>query len=115
MLDTISDTSKDDGREAESAIHNLLGPGKDEDEELVKMFGCHTGNARKQKLVTPKGIQQALHWQDLDYQHIKDEVISNENDVQDSDSKSDSNDEVEGMLHDNISKIGSKKLYVNAV
>jgi hypothetical protein len=53
------------------------------------MSGSHTGNVRKQKSVTPKGIQQTL--QDLDYQHIKNEVISNENDVQDSNSKSDSN------------------------
>lgn len=107
---TISDTSEDDGREAESAIHNLLGPGKEEDEELVKTFSRRTGNAGKQKSVTPKGTTDP----DLEYQHLEDGVISDENDVRVSDSESDSDDEVEGVLHDNIPETGSK-IYVNII
>jgi hypothetical protein len=109
--DTISDTSEDGGREAESAIHNLLGPGKDEDEELVENFCHRTGNAGKQKSVTPKGTADP----DLEYQHLEDGVISDENDVRISDSESDSDDEVEGVLHNSIPITGSKNLYVNII
>lgn len=115
LLDTVSDTSEDDGKEAESAIQNLLGPGKDNDNEVVENFSRRTGNAGKQKLVASKGTTMSTYLDpDLDYQHLEDGVISDEN-VRISDSESDSDDEVEGVLHDNIPITGAENLYVNVI
>ena len=78
FLDPTSDTSGDDGKEAKSAIqgiHCLLGPRKEETE---------TQHYKSTKIY------------DLEYQHLDNEVTSDDGEVQVSSSKSDSDAKVEG-------------------